>query len=177
MHGIRSDAGLAEFLAASKPGTAVVEFGTAWCQKCHEMFPQFYALSKKVGRVLLLCGVAWCSERRGSVWRVGAGCADNVRSRHCTHPVQLRPSLGGGAPSARQNTPPPRARPHHTPHHTHTQYQQHRYGVAQVEGMAGAVRAISFTPTFHIYRNGKVVDEVIGKEPQRLEDHLWLHSD
>jgi thioredoxin 1 len=43
--------------------------------------------------------------------------------------------------------------------------------------MAGAVRAISFTPTFHIYRNGKVVDEVIGKEPQRLEDHLWLHSD
>ena len=43
--------------------------------------------------------------------------------------------------------------------------------------MQAAVRAISYTPTFHIYRNGKLVDEVVGKEPQRLGDHLRLHAD
>lgn len=48
MQGIRSDEQLAAFLDASKPGTAVVEFGTSWCLKCHEMFPKFYALSKRV---------------------------------------------------------------------------------------------------------------------------------
>lgn len=51
MAGIRSDADLAAFLSAHKQrggaGAAVVEFGTAWCTKCHEMFPAFYALSKK----------------------------------------------------------------------------------------------------------------------------------
>lgn len=49
MHGIRTDEQLTNFLHESKPGTAVVEFGTAWCLKCYEMFPQFYRLSKQVG--------------------------------------------------------------------------------------------------------------------------------
>jgi thiol-disulfide isomerase/thioredoxin len=77
MAGIRSDAELEAFLLASRArsaggggaaagastsgrggansggsgsssGVAVVEFGTSWCVKCHEMFPAFYALSKKV---------------------------------------------------------------------------------------------------------------------------------
>lgn len=48
MKGIRTDEQLSAFLNSSKPGTAVVEFGTSWCLKCHEMFPQFYQLSKKV---------------------------------------------------------------------------------------------------------------------------------
>lgn len=48
MKGLRSDEDLTAFIADSKPGTAVVEFGTTWCLKCHEMFPQFFALSKKV---------------------------------------------------------------------------------------------------------------------------------
>jgi thiol-disulfide isomerase/thioredoxin len=52
MSGIRSDAELSSFLSQRKqkggPGVSVVEFGTAWCTKCHEMFPAFYALTKKV---------------------------------------------------------------------------------------------------------------------------------
>eukprot|EP00775_Hariotina_reticulata_P013217 gene13217-13348_t len=103
MKGIRTDEQLSALLISSKPGTAVVEFGTSWCLKCHEMFPQFYQLSKK--------------------------------------------------------------------------YPQHKYAVAQVETMQQTVSSIRYTPTFAIYRNGKKVDEVIGKEPQKLQDHLWLQSD
>lgn len=43
--------------------------------------------------------------------------------------------------------------------------------------MQETVNSIKYTPTFGIYRNGKKVDEVVGKEPQKLEDHLWLHTD
>lgn len=57
------------------------------------------------------------------------------------------------------------------------QYCQHKYAVAQVETMQQTVSSIKYTPTFGIYRNGKKVDEVVGKDPQKLEDHLWLHSD
>lgn len=57
------------------------------------------------------------------------------------------------------------------------QYDQHKYAVAQVETMQQTVASIKYTPTFGIYRNGKRVDEVVGKDPQKLEDHLWLHSD
>jgi thiol-disulfide isomerase/thioredoxin len=46
--GVRSDHGLAQFLTSSLPGTAVVEYGTAWCAKCHEMFPQLLQLTKRV---------------------------------------------------------------------------------------------------------------------------------
>jgi thiol-disulfide isomerase/thioredoxin len=48
MKGLRSDEDLAALISSSKGGTAVVEFGTTWCVKCHEMFPQFLQLSKKV---------------------------------------------------------------------------------------------------------------------------------
>jgi thioredoxin 1 len=57
------------------------------------------------------------------------------------------------------------------------QYDQHKYAVAQVETMHATVSSIKYTPTFGIYRNGKRVDEVVGKEPQKLADRLWLHSD
>lgn len=53
MKGLHSDEDLATYISDSKPGTAVVEFGTTWCVKCHEMFPQFFALSKKV------CSIVW----------------------------------------------------------------------------------------------------------------------
>jgi thioredoxin 1 len=61
--------------------------------------------------------------------------------------------------------------------HVFVQYSQHQYAVAQVETMPQTVNSIKYTPTFGIYRNGKKVDEVIGKDPQKLQDHLWLHSD
>lgn len=87
-------------------GVAVVEFATAWCVKCHEMFPTFYRLSKK--------------------------------------------------------------------------YPQHSYAVAQIETLSAASsKGLRYTPTFRFYSplTGRQVDEVVGKEPRRLEDHLWLHSD
>eukprot|EP00983_Pelagomonas_calceolata_P017570 550886-Pelagomonas_calceolata.AAC.1 len=37
---------------------------------------------------------------------------------------------------------------------------------------------VRFSPTFAFYNTaGRKVDEVTGKDPQRLADHLWLHSD
>jgi hypothetical protein len=58
------------------------------------------------------------------------------------------------------------------------QYPQHAYAVAQLETLSPAATAgMRYTPTFNIYRSGRKVDEVVGKEPQRLEDHLWLHAD
>lgn len=57
------------------------------------------------------------------------------------------------------------------------QHSQHKYAVATVEHMPTIVRQIRFTPTFAIYRGGQKVDEVVGKEPQRLADHLWLQAD
>ena len=38
-------------------------------------------------------------------------------------------------------------------------------------------QAVRYSPSFLIYKAGRKVDEVVGKEPQKLEDHLWLHSD
>jgi thioredoxin 1 len=68
-------------------------------------------------------------------------------------------------PAAPPFTPPP-------------QYSQHSYAVAQLETLDPATTAgMRFTPTFGIFRGGRKVDEVVGKEPQRLEDHLWLHAD
>ena len=58
-----------------------------------------------------------------------------------------------------------------------SEYPRHKYAVAQVETMEQVVGGIRYTPTFCIYRNGKKVDEVVGKEPERLADHLWLQAD
>jgi hypothetical protein len=38
-------------------------------------------------------------------------------------------------------------------------------------------QGVRYSPTFHIFRGSKLVDRVLGKEAQRLDDHLWLHSD
>lgn len=57
------------------------------------------------------------------------------------------------------------------------EYPQHRYAVAQVDTMNDTVKSIRYSPTFRFYRNGKVVDQVLGKEQQKLADHLWLHAD
>jgi thioredoxin 1 len=82
-------------------------------------------------------------------------------------------------------------------------YPQHRYAVAHVDELSARARsgalfpvsgrggsgdgsgsttglAVRFTPTFALYDgsgSGKQVDEVVGRDPQRLEDHLWLHTD
>jgi thiol-disulfide isomerase/thioredoxin len=84
-------------------------------------------------------------------------------------------------------------------------YPQHRYAVAHVDelsakarsgalfggrsgsggnggdgGSGGGGTAVRYTPTFALYDgsgSGRQVGEVVGRDPQRLEDHLWLHSD
>ncbi|GIL82030.1 hypothetical protein Vretimale_1544 [Volvox reticuliferus] len=57
------------------------------------------------------------------------------------------------------------------------EFSQLKYAVAQVDTLKDAVAGVRYSPTFHFYRNGKLVDRVLGKEQQRLADHLWLHSD
>ncbi|KAL5710019.1 hypothetical protein ACHQM5_020634 [Ranunculus cassubicifolius] len=35
---------------------------------------------------------------------------------------------------------------------------------------------IRYTPTFHFFRDGEKVDEMIGAGEERLRDRIWLHS-
>ena len=60
--------------------------------------------------------------------------------------------------------------------HLH-QFPQVKVAVAQVDFMKERAKGIKFSPTFSFFRNGKKIDEVVGKDPVKLEDHLWLHSD
>jgi thiol-disulfide isomerase/thioredoxin len=185
MAGIRSDADLAAFLSDHKArssgggasssgnsgggggsrggggsgGVAVVEFGTSWCVKCHEMFPTFYALSKKASK-----------GGRGEAC-VRCRCRCRVLRRRRRGPERW-PATARARPHLAQPPPLERARARRP------QYPQHAYAVAQLETLSPAATAgMRYTPTFSIYRGGRKVDEVVGKEPQRLEDHLWLHSD
>ena len=51
------------------------------------------------------------------------------------------------------------------------------YAVAQVDHMsAAAVRGVTYTPTFAVYRGGRKVDQFFGASEQQLRDHIWLHS-
>lgn len=38
-------------------------------------------------------------------------------------------------------------------------------------------QGLKYSPTFHMYRAGVLVDRVVGKDAQRLHDHAWLHAD
>ncbi|GAX85168.1 hypothetical protein CEUSTIGMA_g12586.t1 [Chlamydomonas eustigma] len=102
MHGIRTDEEYDTFVDSNKGKTSVVQFGSAWCVKCHEFFPTFYSLTKK--------------------------------------------------------------------------YKSLPYAVAQVDTMEERAKGVKYSPTFVFLKNGKKVDEVLGKDAQKLEDHLWLHN-
>lgn len=56
-------------------------------------------------------------------------------------------------------------------------YNGIKYAIAQIDYMKRSAQDLKYSPTFAIYNNGKKVDEIVGKEPVKLEDHLWLHSD
>ena len=43
--------------------------------------------------------------------------------------------------------------------------------------MPDAPQDVRYSPAFLVYRQGRKVDEVVGKEAQKLEDHLWLHNE
>ena len=65
MAGLRAEEELSAFLAAAPDTTAVVQFGTSWCVKCHEIFPIFYRLSKQVGRAGGRLPGSWLQRVRG----------------------------------------------------------------------------------------------------------------
>lgn len=48
--------------------------------------------------------------------------------------------------------------------------------VAQLDFMQQEAKDIKFTPTYAFYKQGKVVDQFWGSDPQQLRDHIWLHS-
>lgn len=101
---ITTDAQFRDFLKDTPATqTALVEFGSAWCVKCHEVFPKLWELS--------------------------------------------------------------------------SEYTGVKYGIAQVEYMQETAKGVKYSPTFAFFQNGKKVDEIVGSNAQKLENHLWLHSD
>ncbi|CAN0926951.1 Thioredoxin-like 3-3 [Linum grandiflorum] len=48
---------------------------------------------------------------------------------------------------------------------------------ADIDECPETTHQIRFTPSFHFYRDGEKVDEMIGIGDERLHDRLWLHSD
>ncbi|KAJ9531393.1 hypothetical protein V8C86DRAFT_3084073 [Haematococcus lacustris] len=105
MTGLRSDQEYDQFMKQHKhnKNPVLVQFGSTWCQKCHEILPAFIALSQ--------------------------------------------------------------------------QYTQLTYAVAQVDFMPERAKGMRYSPLFVFTRGGRKVDEVVGKDEQRLADHVWLHGD
>ncbi|KAG9146272.1 hypothetical protein Leryth_007980 [Lithospermum erythrorhizon] len=47
---------------------------------------------------------------------------------------------------------------------------------ADIDECPETTQHVRYTPTFHFYRDGERVDEMIGAGEERLHDRLWLHS-
>ncbi|CAI0471361.1 unnamed protein product [Linum tenue] len=47
---------------------------------------------------------------------------------------------------------------------------------ADIDECPETTNNIRFAPSFHFYRDGEKVDEIIGAGEERLHDRLWLHS-
>ncbi|KAG1354996.1 thioredoxin-like 3-3 [Cocos nucifera] len=47
---------------------------------------------------------------------------------------------------------------------------------ADIDECPETTQGIRYTPTFHFYRDGERVDEMLGAGEERLHDRLWLHS-
>ncbi|GJN26754.1 hypothetical protein PR202_gb14712 [Eleusine coracana subsp. coracana] len=47
---------------------------------------------------------------------------------------------------------------------------------ADIDECPETTQNIRYTPTFHFYRDGERVDEMLGTGEQRLRDRFWLHS-
>ncbi|GAB4818051.1 hypothetical protein N2152v2_005097 [Parachlorella kessleri] len=56
------------------------------------------------------------------------------------------------------------------------QFPELAYAVAQVDYMKDAVKGITYTPTFAVYKKGQKVDQFYGAHHKQLADHVWLHS-
>ncbi|GMH26304.1 hypothetical protein Nepgr_028147 [Nepenthes gracilis] len=47
---------------------------------------------------------------------------------------------------------------------------------ADIDECPETTQHIRYTPTFHFFRDGELVDEMFGGGEERLHDRLWLHS-
>lgn len=47
---------------------------------------------------------------------------------------------------------------------------------ADIDECPETTQHIRYTPTFHFFRDGEKVDEMLGAGEERLHDRLWLHS-
>mmetsp|Transcript_22109 Transcript_22109/g.39370 ORF Transcript_22109/g.39370 Transcript_22109/m.39370 type:complete len:108 (-) Transcript_22109:235-558(-) len=56
-------------------------------------------------------------------------------------------------------------------------FPQHRYAVAQMDTLKETSKHVKFSPTFGFFKQNRMVDSVVGKDAQRLSDHLWLWDD
>lgn len=56
-------------------------------------------------------------------------------------------------------------------------FPKQEFVVAQMDYMDHAVKGIKYTPTFRLYKKGRRMDEFVGTDAQRVEDHVWLWSD
>lgn len=61
--------------------------------------------------------------------------------------------------------------------HHRSQFTGVKYVLAQLDYLQEEATDISYTPTYTVHNaKGKKVDEFFGVNPQKLDDHLWLHS-
>ncbi|KAJ9531249.1 hypothetical protein QJQ45_006691 [Haematococcus lacustris] len=131
MTGLRSDQEYDQFMKQHKhnKNPVLVQFGSTWCQKCHEILPAFIALSQQVCQraPLVLCIDLGLDPWKFCFW------------------AKL--------------------------------YTQLTYAVAQVDFMPERAKGMRYSPLFVFTRGGRKVDEVVGKDEQRLADHVWLHGD
>ena len=99
MAGLRTDDEVRQFVNnASRPDDiAVIEFGASWCHHCHQVFPEYYAMSRQVGHfthsfdespVHELCAVSEatlcrCTHRCSESGRKGEGTKRRKALRSC----------------------------------------------------------------------------------------------
>ncbi|KQJ84023.1 thioredoxin-like 3-3 isoform X2 [Brachypodium distachyon] len=57
-----------------------------------------------------------------------------------------------------------------------TEFKNLTFIYADIDECPETTQNIRYTPTFHFYRDGERVDEMLGTGEERLHDRLWLHS-
>ncbi|XP_073112454.1 thioredoxin-like 3-3 isoform X1 [Elaeis guineensis] len=56
------------------------------------------------------------------------------------------------------------------------EFKKFSFIYADIDECPETTLSIRYTPTFHFYRDGERVDEMLGAGEERLHDRLWLHS-
>ncbi|KAG6527629.1 thioredoxin-like 3-3 [Zingiber officinale] len=56
------------------------------------------------------------------------------------------------------------------------EFKNLKFIYADIDECPDTTQNVRYTPTFHFYRGGERVDEMLGAGEERLHDRLWLHS-